>query len=175
VKISKRNKERLFCALLLSSGMGVCVASIWFPPLIVLGGGLLAGGLGIAANILQDKDRIVINNYNQLGSIMNDSTRPIKRAYSFSKAKLGAIFAFGNKRYAQHHHDQEVKTASDSQTDNLPNHAVDHNALPPEILQDLSRLNELLNKIDMQAIQRMAEKYNQMNVEAGQEDVSRPS
>lgn len=176
-KMNKKAKEQVVCVLLLVGGAVLCVASIWFPPLIVLGGGLLAGGLSVAANILQDKDRIVINNYTQPGNVMNDSKRsqPLKRAYSFSKEKLGAIFAFGNKRYAQHHNAQEFKNSSNKELDIDSAPKGDHIALPAEMLEDLSKLNELLNKIDIAAIQRMGEKFNELKSSAGQTEVSGPS
>lgn len=164
--MKKKDKEKAVAVVLLVSGLGLCIAGIFLPPLLVLGGGLLAGALAVIGNILQDKDGITVNNnyiipvpvqekQNERPPVLPE---PEKKVPS---QKLKSFFGFKNKKFMEHHNELERLL---SQTPEMPEpqeYESNSMQLPLNILEELNKLNEAFNKIDMELIAKIAQQYNE--------------
>ena len=162
----KKTKEKIVAVVLLVGGLGLCIGGIFMPPLLVLGGGLLAGALAVISNILQDKDRITVNN--------NYITPPIDKQKESSSSKLTELenpkpsqklksfFGFKNKKFMQHH--EEIERLL-SETPVLDDHKYEQESnkiqLPADVLAELNKLNDAINKIDMDLIAKLARQFNE--------------
>lgn len=152
--MQKKTKEKISCIVLTAGGVALCIAGIWFPPLLVLGGAMIAGGLTILSNYLQDKDRFTVNN--NYGNVERSPSMRMKIIRATPKQKQAALFAFKNRKYAMHHepsfHPEEPKVELQAGNEPIP--------LPEDIRQELDKINEMFNTIDIELISRMAAQYN---------------
>lgn len=162
--MTKKDKEKAAAIILLLSGLGLCIAGIFIPPLLVLGGGLLAGALAVISNILQDKDRITVNNnYIVSPPVKEKENSPIlpELANKTPAQKIKSFFGFKNKKYMDHHNELERLLHPKPEDLHIEEHESNSMQLPMEILEDLNRLNEAFNKIDMQLIAKVAREFNE--------------
>lgn len=166
--MTSKNKERLICGLLFAAGIALCGAAFLVPPLAVLGAGFLAGGLSVLANILQDKDRITVNNnYSNYQFVDNpQTTETVKEPMRQTPTnKLKSLFGFKNKKFMAHHeallkHETEaIKEIEETESNSMQ--------LPPDILAELNRLNDILQKIDLSAMNKLAQEFEQKSHDIG--------
>lgn len=156
MKITKKTKEKIAFTVLIITGIGLCIGGIWFPPLLVIGGPMIAGGLAILSNYLQDKDRFTINhNYGDI-EVPKVVRTDIIRATP--KQKLAALFAFNNRKYAMHSdHPHVIKNDDiDDKKENTHKHVdVDQN-----VVEEIQTINDLINSMDFEELKKCADEYN---------------
>jgi len=153
--MQKKTKEKISCAVLIIGGLSLCIAGIWMPPLLVLGGALIAGGLTILSNYLQDKDRFTVNNY---GDIRPNQPTRAETVRATRKQKQAALFAFKNSKYKQHH-DEMLNSESESAKMDVTKHDKSF-ALSPEMVQQIKKLNEVFNLIDSELLKAALKEDN---------------
>ncbi len=59
--MNKRTKQKIVCVVLLALGAGLIIGGAFFAPLLIPGVPIFVGGLGVAASIVEDKDKIAFN------------------------------------------------------------------------------------------------------------------
>lgn len=164
--MNKKNREKLVAAVLLVSGLGLCIAGIFVPPLLVLGGGLLAGAMAVIGNILQDKDRITVNNNyitpTPVHEKQKESSPVLPELQNKSpNQKLKSFFGFKNKKFMQHHNELERLLNKIPETPEPQEYESNSMQLPSDVLEELNKLNEVFNKIDMELIAKIAQQCNE--------------
>lgn len=146
--MQKKTKEKISFIVLTVGGVALCIAGIWFAPLLVLGGAMIAGGLTILSNYLQDKERFTVNN--NYGNVEIPESMRMKIIRATPKQKQAALFAFKNRKYAMHHEEPKIDLVVGSEPVELPE----------DIRQELEKISEMFNSIDIALIQKMAGQYN---------------
>lgn len=152
-----RKRDLAICGILLLSGLGICIAGIFIPPLLVLGGALLAGGLTIGANILQNKDRITVNNNYSVGTPAEEATVAPEEIEGSKKTKIQSLFAFKNKKFMNTHKEFNIginpQDAAEVEKQTMQ--------IPAEMLIELDRLNDAISKIDFAFIVKLAQQQKE--------------
>lgn len=141
MKLTKKTKEKIAFTILIGGGIGLCIGGIWFPPLLVMGGPMIAGGLAILSNYLQDKDRFTINN--NYGDIEAANVKYDKTGSITPKQKLAALFAYKNKKYTTNH-----------------NNTHQHVEINKDVVAEIQEINNLINSMDFQELKDCVEMYN---------------
>lgn len=141
MKLGKKTKEKIAFVLLISGGIGLCIGGMWLPPLLVMGAPMLAGGLAILSNYLQDKDRFTINN--NYGDIEAPKMTYDDSVSIAPKQRLAALFAFKNSKYAMHHENTH-----------------EHIKLNKDVIEEIQQINDLINSMDFQELKDCVEMYN---------------
>lgn len=160
--MTPKNKERIVCALLFAAGIALCGASFVMPPLAVLGAGLLAGGLTVLANILQDKDRITVNNNYTNYRVLEPKpeVEPAKPEVTSKTPsnRLKSFFGFKNKKFMKHH---EELLKSETETPAVEEHESNSMQLPTDVIAELEKLNRMFKSVDMELISKVAREFEQ--------------
>lgn len=165
---NKRLGEKVICGLMLVVGTGLCIGGIFIPFLMVFGAPMVAAGLGLFANIVHDNnnDKVAlnnptINNFNAFGEVahqeVQESVVPKKRTIYRFKIKdpkhEPPLFAFNAKKDLEH---------SKCDAPDLHNETeVGYESLPMDIKEQIHKLNDIINKIDMSLIDKVAKEYNE--------------
>ena len=147
----KRTKEEIACAILVIGGIAVCIGGFFLAPLLVLGGAMIAGGLTLLANILQENDRLTINtnNYGTVNAPVTEMKRTPEVIKATPKEKLAALFAFKNRKYALHQ--EEIKMEEMAEPVYVE--------LPDDIKAELVKMNNIINSFDLSLMKKIAQQY----------------
>lgn len=144
MKLTKKTKEKIAFTILISGGIGLCIGGIWFPPLLVMGGPMIAGGLAILSNYLQDKDRFTINN--NYGDIKSPNMTYSDTDRASPRQRLAALFAFKSSKYTMHHKDHK--------------NAYEHAEVSKDVVKEIQQINDLINSMDFQELKDCVEMHN---------------
>lgn len=123
--MTRNEKQRLSCAVLLIVGLGLIIGGAFIPVLLIPGVPVFVGGLGVLAAIVEDKDKIAfnttinnINNYD--GEIQSTRTERIRAKFNFGPSvgqrigewndKLRDLFATAPKELGLTGNDAPVLT-----------------------------------------------------------------
>lgn len=150
--MNPKTKEKIVFGVLLVSGIALCGLSFVFPPLAVLGAAFLAGSLAVLANILQDKDRVTVNN-NYSNYAFVEKNPGFKTAETFKLTpspsnKIGSLFGFKNKKYMDHHAEMEKHHIEEHESNSMQ--------LSPEMLDELAKLSVALQQMSTDFIDKFA-------------------
>ena len=147
----KRTKEEIACAILVIGGIAVCIGGFFLAPLLVLGGAMIAGGLTVLSNMLQENDRlnIINNNYGAIPAPAMDMSRAPEVIKATPKEKLAALFAFKNRKYALHQ--EEIKMEEMAEPVYVE--------LPDDIKAELVKMNNIINSFDLSLMKKIAQQY----------------
>lgn len=149
-----KKRDLAICAILVASGLGMCIAGIFIPPLLVLGAALLAGGLTVGANILHNKDRITVNNNYSVG-IPDEVKEPVLARELPTKKKLQSFFAFKNKKFMNTHKEFNIGVNPQDPVE-VETKTME---IPSDMLAELDRLNDAINSIDFALIAKVAQQF----------------
>ena len=117
----------------------------------------------MAANIVQDKERITVNN-----NYSNYSYKPVPQKLhpteSATKNKPGfkSLFGFKNKKFMEHHEEIErIKSTANVHLDEIEEHESNAVQLPADILEEINKLGAMLEKVDFELINKLAQEFKQ--------------
>lgn len=145
-KIKRRTKIAT-CIIFLTLGVGFCIAGLFFPGLMVMGGSFLASGLALASHILGAKEGVSESSSTSDHSMTDEtsttasSTSTSRRNIDLENKPKRSLFGFMNKKFMKHHEDLEHV--------NDPNE-TESNAMhvSPQLREEIQRLHESLAQID---------------------------
>lgn len=148
MKLAKKTREKIAIVILIGGGIAFCIGGIWFPPLLAMGGPMIAGGLAILSNYLQDKDRFTINhNYGDIETPRMTHTDIVRAT---PKQKLSALFAFKNSKYSMH----------GEKSEDIKKNTHEHVSADKDVIKEIQEINDLINSMGFKELKDCADKYS---------------
>ena len=154
--MTSKNKEKLLCVFLFIAGVAMCGGGFVIPALAVVGAAVLASAIGVLVNIMQNKEKITVNNNytNYIPADIEPMHTRSKDAPDKPSNKLKSFFGFKNKKFMKHHEELLKPEIEENESAAMQ--------LPPDIINEITKLNEMLQKIDIDAISKGAQQYEQI-------------